>query len=276
MGLNIVRGCASTFGFFLCLVACDAVYGGRTARRGDYPKSMAHFGVADDESGWVCGGVLITWRHVLTAAHCEVTVGRSMVYVGSPSLHDHDRSPAFQIKSVHTHPKYRRDSADNDLQIVTLHKRARHDLKRLGVRPIDIEWNASELPVGTIFRIMGFGGAEEIEDAPSQKRLRVGDTYSTNNEECLDKFKISSRRSVSICFDGRRSSACSGDSGGPVVHRGFRTGRWTLVGIVSSGENIEESCKRGEKWNAVNVEKHRKWVESIVGRHTPRQWRRVE
>eukprot|EP00171_Calliarthron_tuberculosum_P004840 IDg4840t1 len=74
------------------------IYKGQRARDGAFMKSMAHFGYRDTRGqNWVCGGILITWKQVPTAAHCEVNAASDRVYIGSRVLHN-EEAFAFDIE----------------------------------------------------------------------------------------------------------------------------------------------------------------------------------
>lgn len=239
----------------------------------DLISSMAHFGARNrNKAANLCGGVLITWKHVLTAAHCNVNLEEYVAYIGTNKLNEESNGLVFYIENVETSPRYKMEILSGDLQIITLRGDSQTHLERAGIKPIDIEWFASHIPFGTRFKIMGFGGKDAIVGAPLQKRLRSGSTFSTDAKQCATKYELNTDRTETICMDGTSSTACAGDSGGPVVYFSRKSSKWTLVGVVSGGEYHKESCWEGENWHATNVEAHFEWVKQVTGKYSSKQW----
>ncbi|CAG0908599.1 unnamed protein product, partial [Cyprideis torosa] len=74
-----------------------------------------------------CGATLVSYRHVITAAHCVVSKSRVdyMVRLGE---YDFNQTGVlsdpidYQVKKAYTHDEYRRSGVTDDIAILTLHK----------------------------------------------------------------------------------------------------------------------------------------------------------
>lgn len=262
--------CVSFFALYLtvlsiiCSFPSHAVYNGQRATEYLNYKPMAHF-VWKKDRHHHCGGTLITWQHVITAAHCHPSPKDHYVIIGARKLNDLTEGVKLRFEKVYVCNSYDCTFHYNDLTIVRLEPGARKKLKAANILPMEIEWKASSLELNTELMVYGFGARKEQEEPSSSRRLYVGWSYTCSNRICALQYSLSECRRESICLDGRSSSACKGDSGGPVMLPGKR-GFWpTLVGVVSGGEVTDDSCIDGELWHAVNVEAHIDWITDCVG-----------
>lgn len=257
--------------FSRAFTPAHAVYNGRRATDDDYYSPMAHFAWKPSsgyEQHLICGGTLITFQHVLTAAHCHLSAENHEVFIGSRRLYQN--GVRLDIEHVYECGEYDCKWNFNDLALVRLEPGAKEKLKAAGIRPMTINWTASSFPRNTPLEVMGFGARQEKEDARVSSRLHLGASYTLKNRKCNELYAVSGDRAKSICLDGRESSACKGDSGGPVVVANGAFGHPQLVGVVNGGEPTENSCIEGEIWHAANVEAHKAWISECVAKH--RRW----
>ena len=119
---------------------------GKPAKLNSYPW-IAALGYNDPHSvgvKYLCGGTLITSKHVLTAAHC-VKDDLVTVLLGEHVIGDDDdrASPEeFKVLNVIKHEHYNRRSYDNDIAIIELEKEVTFNK---GISPVCLPSIASSL-----------------------------------------------------------------------------------------------------------------------------------
>jgi len=115
------------------MAIANFVIGGQEAKKGQFPFMASFFHTLRNENYNFCGGVLITRRHVLTAAHCFAEIKSALykskrvdVRVGTVDLSEpEDYLSRADIASVRIHPQYRKKGVGvlnpvNDIAIVEL------------------------------------------------------------------------------------------------------------------------------------------------------------
>ncbi|CAF4460910.1 unnamed protein product, partial [Adineta steineri] len=69
----------------------------------------------------LCGGTLITQRHVLSAAHCmEDFDGPSDLNIIAGTHYNTDKRNPAPVIAINVHPQYDPDTFENDIAIITL------------------------------------------------------------------------------------------------------------------------------------------------------------
>jgi secreted trypsin-like serine protease len=190
----------------------------------------------------VCTGSLIAPATVLTAAHCLKAVKRRHLsaLTGSPWISTGRRGERIPVGSVRLHPKFNRRKDLRDFAVLTL---ARQSAAPPIALPTRAEAAAATAPGRTV-RSAGWGAVSPFGFRVAQRlkatRERVYRARRCNRAYTKRNFFPKSM----ICalgarvrrLDGGRSfhsTACTGDSGGPVIAETPAGPR--LVGVVVSG-----------------------------------------
>ncbi|XP_062498790.1 vitamin K-dependent protein C-like [Corticium candelabrum] len=243
------------------------VAGGDTTSPGEFPWQAM---LCSPRLGQHCGGVLISERCVLTAAHClkyqsnnrktiTVCLGKNC---GNCSESDSlSNSVCSNSSSIIIHPNFNQTSFDHDIAVLKLARPVNCNCRT--IMPVclpDKARDSSYIRAQQNGIVTGWG---RVNSTVSRSRcLRKGDVRLKSRRLCQIKhqgYQITENMLCATDYNG----ACEGDSGGPLVvkNRKFR-GRYVLAGVVSWGIGCGEKTKFGVYTDVIS---HLDWIKSSCG-----------
>ncbi|KYM86047.1 Serine proteinase stubble [Atta colombica] len=237
---------------------------------GEYPWHVAILKKITTESVYVCGGTLISSRHIITAAHCiKSHVPRDLrARLGEWDVnHDVEFYPYIErdVVSVFVHPEYYAGTLANDIAILTLDHNVDFS-KNPHISPACLP-NKYDDFTGTRCWTTGWGKDAFDDRSKYSNLLKEVNLPVVSNHVCEQQMR-QTRLGHSftlhpgfICAGGEEGKdACKGDGGGPMVCE--RQGHWQLVGVVSWGIGCGQRNVPGVY---TRVSHYLDWIHQIVG-----------
>ncbi|XP_053613900.1 CLIP domain-containing serine protease HP8-like isoform X2 [Plodia interpunctella] len=246
----------------------DRIVGGTRADIDEHPwMALLRY---DKPKGWgfYCGGVLISQRYVMTAAHCvkgddlppnwrlsQVRLGEWNTSSSEDCVGDDCSGPVqdIPIEKVIAHEGYNPSDTNqhNDIALLRLSRNVRYnDFVKPICLPTDSALKRNSF-VGFDMEVAGWGKTEsqepvrskgnrkDLEESGSESevKLKVRVPVVSNNE-CSDVYSRVSRRisNNQLCAGGvSGEDSCRGDSGGALMGKVPSVNNWVAVGVVSYG-----------------------------------------
>ncbi|KAL2743756.1 venom protease isoform X1 [Vespula maculifrons] len=206
------------------------IVGGRPADPREWPWMAA---LLRKDAIQYCGGVLITDRHVLTAAHCvqKFKPRDILIRLGEYDFTKSNETRAldFAVTEIRIHRDFDSATYENDIAIIKIQRPTTFNsyIWPICLPPIDQTFE-KKTAIVTGWGTQYYGG-------PASTILMEVTVPIWPQEMCIKSFtqRITKATMCAGAYKGGRD-ACQGDSGGPLVHQ-LGNGRWVNVGIVSWG-----------------------------------------
>ncbi|XP_001657964.2 venom serine protease [Aedes aegypti] len=179
-----------------------------------------------------CSGVIISYRYILTAAHCVQNIPNSQRLQALVGDHDYKTgletpySQIYDIESIVMHENYNQDSRDNDIAVLKT--------------TADIQWTRGVGPVCLPFNYWYYDFNKLQVDVAGWGTTSYGGQISTTlrrvtldviaNADCGKAQYVNNQK---LCTFTPGKDTCQYDSGGPLYLRGVQ--RMYTIGVVSYG-----------------------------------------
>ncbi|XP_034951533.1 serine protease 30-like [Chelonus insularis] len=231
------------------------IVGGSVASIYDYPALVS----IQLHGSHLCGGVFITMRHILTAAHClayqDQTNTLRLFNLNDISIASGSSNAALKLfvhqpKQLIIHPNYKGsvDWHGDDIGIIelteTVKRDATHQVVRLPNTYCGSDLYATVLGWGYLYAFSG-RTSDWLQQAP---------VITLSNEKCLQSipYQINENHLCGVYSQG--IGFCDGDSGGPLLMNG------EVVGVVSMGYE----CGSGSPDIYTRVHPYVPWIQSVI------------
>ncbi|KAL0100844.1 hypothetical protein PUN28_019316 [Cardiocondyla obscurior] len=243
------------------------IVGGKGAQFGEWPWQ-----VLIREATWLglftknkCGGVLITDKYVITAAHCQPGFLASLVAVfGEFDISgelEPKRSITKNVRRVIVNRGYDPATFENDLALLELESPVQFDEH---IVPICMPDDGVDF-TGRMATVTGWGRLKYNGGVPSV--LQEVQVPIMENSVCQEMFQTAKQSKLILdsflCagYANGQKDSCEGDSGGPLV-MDRADGRWFLVGTVSHGIKCAAPYLPGVY---MRTSYFKPWLHSITG-----------
>ncbi|NP_001155076.1 serine protease 50 precursor [Nasonia vitripennis] len=245
------------------------ITGGQAARKAEFPylvslqrgdpPNVAHF----------CAGSIIKPKWILTAGHCVTVIpagGTLIIKAGKYLIKQVEKDEqVVEVNRTIVHEKYPGNVAPNDIALIKLKTPLKFNANVAAIKLPE----ANSQPTG-VFTFTGWGSVS-LNSKPSYPNvLQKVDVTLVDLYTCklsIERITGSAPLDQGNMCTGPLSggiSACSRDSGGPLIGRD-RNGTVELVGVSSWG--VEPCGLRGAPSVHVKVSSYIDWINKHIGKH---------
>ncbi|XP_034827728.1 serine protease gd-like isoform X1 [Maniola hyperantus] len=229
------------------------VVNGKPTLEGQWPWQIALYQIQTVDSKYICGGTLVSHKHVITAAHCVTRKNSSKpvnkntltIYLGKHNLRTSVEGVEIRfVAEITVYPEYNKTPFARDLSVLRMRKSVEYTEF---VRAACL-WPENQVALSNVIGKKGSVVGWGFDDTGvATEELSLVEMPVVDQETCIrsysaffDKF---TDRDYTYCAgyrDGtddeltgtrKSTSVCNGDSGGGMVFQ--MQGTWYLRGLVS-------------------------------------------
>ncbi|XP_063704355.1 collagenase-like [Culicoides brevitarsis] len=236
------------------------IFYGYVAQARQFPHMCSLLNRKTTGSYTLCGGSLISQKHILTAAHCVNSVVSTTVGCGTVERN----KPYLQVVSSKfiAHPQYNPTTLNNDIAIWTLPITITYDAYVKAIRLPTVA-QATVSFNGVMTTVSGFG-RYSVSVSSSSQILRYVNLRVISNADCAVNYGSHVIVDSSICalgYEFDEQSTCSGDSGSPmIIQEGSENTQIGVTSFVSS-----KGCGSDRPTGFVRTASFLFWINEVTG-----------
>ncbi|KAK0397934.1 hypothetical protein QR680_002346 [Steinernema hermaphroditum] len=206
-----------------------------------------------DQKTYLCGGTLVSRRHVMTAAHCTIDMVKqaSYAFMGLISLNEGSSDMERKISKITTHPQYNPNTFHADIAILELTK----DVFISGaVQTVQLRFDDAPIldSVGTAV-VTGWGIWNPALLTKPSNYLRMAEIPLISHDVCKTRWDNLTPRfdidSGMLCAGAIGKGTGMGDSGGPLL--AYYNDTYIQIGLTSFGENDKYGLEHQDTYPGV-------------------------
>ncbi|KAK9695314.1 Trypsin [Popillia japonica] len=226
------------------------IVGGSNADILDYPYQVS----VQEFYLHICGGSIISTKHIVTAAHCTYETIASYLNIRAGTAIRNSGGVTIDVSIIYQHPEFSNVTYDYDIAVLELVS----DLTFSDtIIAISLPNENQQLIAGTESVVTGWGATEE--DGIGSNQLLMVEVPLVSATDCQAAYApnyVITERMLCAGFTEGGKDACEGDSGGPLAIDGL------LIGVVSWGAGCARPDYPGVYANVPNL---RSYIAEVSG-----------
>uniref|UniRef100_A0A8C3VQX4 Transmembrane protease serine n=1 Tax=Catagonus wagneri TaxID=51154 RepID=A0A8C3VQX4_9CETA len=233
----------------------ERIIGGTKAEEGDWPWQVS----LQRNNLHHCGGVLISDRWILTAAHCFRSYSDPRQWTATFGISTIFPKERIAVRNILIHNNYNPETHENDIALVQLNREVTFTKN---IHSVCLPEATQTIPPGSTAYVTGWGSQRYSGNTvPDLEQAQVN---IISNDVCNSPAGYNGDVLPGMLCAGLPeggADACQGDSGGPLQQEDSRR-LWFLVGIVSWGYQCGLPDKPGVY---TRVTAYRDWIAQQTG-----------